>query len=56
MKETAIKTIIHTVIGILAFFPFLVSCGRMDDVYQEFLDDGDEIYLAKLKEVEVFSG
>ena len=44
------------VIGILAFFPFLVSCGRMDDVYQEFLDDGDEIYLAKLKEVEVFSG
>lgn len=56
MTQIAQNFIHHITTGILALLPVLVSCGRMDDVYKEFLDDGDEIYLAKLKEVEVFSG
>lgn len=46
----------HTISRLILAAILLASCGRMDDVYQEFLGDGDEIFLAKLEGVEAFSG
>ena len=50
------KAKIKLLLVALPLLAFSVSCGRMDDVYQEFISDGPVTYLSKLTGVETFAG
>ena len=48
--------LIHNVIRLIAVATLLVSCGSMDEIYQEFLEGGNEVLLSKLEGFEAYSG
>ena len=44
------------IINTFAIMALMCSCGKMDDIYQEFIEDSEEVLLSKLEGVEAYSG
>ncbi|EPT33970.1 fibronectin type III domain protein [Phocaeicola abscessus] len=45
-----------TAIFICLSFPFICSCGRMEDTYEKFIGDGEVNYIAKADSLKLSSG
>lgn len=50
------KNIIKTAIGLICMSVFCISCEKMNDLHQEYLDKGEKIYVTRLDSVESFPG
>lgn len=50
------KNIIKVAFGILCLSVFCISCDKMNDLHQDYLDRGEKVYATKLDSVESFPG
>lgn len=50
------KNTVKNILWVWLFLPLLISCDRMNDLHDEYLQRGEKVYLARLDEAHILAG